>query len=297
MAQALTRSEVRWNEKTIGALIILALLPNLLGTINLATPWGFQIHVFQAAIFLAALIFGRWAGLIAGAAGSIYVAAALSNPFILVGNAFLGFFTGHFTERGFGPVAAVLLAFAIQIPWLAVTDHFLMGLPWSFVGALVLSLAVSNLGMGCRGFLGGRTPETVSGMLTPDFASYSLALLHGGRMVFSSEKGGVRPLVECIRACRGRFSGCELHDRAIGLAAAKLVVASGMIGRVITRRASARAVSFLEQHTVPLTADEVVPLILNREKTAPCLMEQKAEATEDPETFYREISAFFGLQP
>ncbi len=80
MAQALTRSEVRWNEKTIGALIILALLPNLLGTINLATPWGFQIHVFQAAIFLAALIFGRWAGLIAGAAGSIYVAAALSNP-------------------------------------------------------------------------------------------------------------------------------------------------------------------------------------------------------------------------
>jgi hypothetical protein len=38
-----------------------------------------------------------------------------------------------------------LLAFAIQIPWLAVTDHFLMGLPWSFVGALVLSLAVSNL--------------------------------------------------------------------------------------------------------------------------------------------------------
>jgi hypothetical protein len=134
-------------------------------------------------------------------------------------------------------------------------------------------------------------------MLTPDFASYSLALLHGGRMVFSSEKGGVRPLVECIRACRGRFSGCELHDRAIGLAAAKLVVASGMIGRVITRRASARAVSFLEQHTVPLTADEVVPLILNREKTAPCLMEQKAEATEDPETFYREISAFFGLQP
>ncbi len=145
MAQALTRSEVRWNEKTIGALIILSLLPNLLGMINLATPWGFNIHVFQAAIFLAALLFGRWAGLIAGAGGSLYVAAAMSNPFILVGNAFLGFFTGYFTERGFGPVVAVLLAFAIQIPWLAVTDHFLMGLPWSFIGALVLSLAVSNL--------------------------------------------------------------------------------------------------------------------------------------------------------
>jgi hypothetical protein len=130
-------------------------------------------------------------------------------------------------------------------------------------------------------------------MLTPDFTRYSLALFHGGRMVYSSEKGGLRPLVECIRACRGRFSGCELHDRAIGLAAAKLVVSSGMFGRIVTRRASARAVAFLEGYSVPLTADEVVPLILNRERTAPCLMEQKAEATEDPEAFFREISAFF----
>ena len=134
-------------------------------------------------------------------------------------------------------------------------------------------------------------------MLTPDFARYSLALFHEGRMVFSSEKGGLRPLVECIRACRGRFTRCELHDRAIGLAAAKLVVSSGMIGRVITRRASARAVAFLQGEDIPMTAGEVIPLILNREKTAPCLMEQKAEATEDPETFYRELTAFFELQP
>jgi len=145
MAQALTRSEVRWNEKTIGVLIGLALIPNLLGMINLATPWGFKIHVFQVAIFLAALLLGRWAGLITGFGGSLYVAAALSNPFILFGNALLGFFTGHFTEKGFRPVVAVMLAFAIQLPWLVVTDHLFMGLSWSFIGALVLSLAVSNL--------------------------------------------------------------------------------------------------------------------------------------------------------
>ena len=130
-------------------------------------------------------------------------------------------------------------------------------------------------------------------MLTPDFTRYSLALFHEGRIIFCSEKEGLRPLVECIRACRGRFSGCELHDRAIGLAAAKLVVTSGMIDRVITRRASSRAVAFLKHYSVPLTADEVVPILLNREKTAPCLMEQKAEATEDPEMFFHEISAFF----
>jgi len=145
MAQTLTRSEVRWNEKTIGVLIGLALIPNLLGMINLATPWGFKIHVFQAAIFLAALLLGRWAGLIAGVGGSLYVAFAMSNPFILFGNALLGFFAGHFAEKGFRPVVAVMLAFAIQLPWLVFTDHLFMGLSWSFIGALVLSLAVSNL--------------------------------------------------------------------------------------------------------------------------------------------------------
>ncbi len=145
MTHALARPEARWNEKTIGALAVLALLPNLLGMINLSTPWGFQIHVFQAAIFLAALLLGRWAGLIAGSAGSLYAAVAMGNPFILVGNAALGFFTGHFSEKGFRPVAAAMLAFAIQLPWLALTDHFLMGLSWSFIGGLAVSLAASNL--------------------------------------------------------------------------------------------------------------------------------------------------------
>jgi len=130
-------------------------------------------------------------------------------------------------------------------------------------------------------------------MPTPDFDRYSLALFDGDRMVFSSEKEGLRPLVECIRACRGLFRDCELHDRAIGLAAAKLAVASGMIARIVTRRVSSRAVDFLEHRAVALAAGEVVPILLNRERTAPCLMEQKASATEDPDQFLREIDAFF----
>jgi hypothetical protein len=131
-------------------------------------------------------------------------------------------------------------------------------------------------------------------MLTPDFNRYSLALFHEGRLVFISEKEGLRPLVECIRACRGHFIGCELHDRAIGLAAAKLVAASdGLITRITTRRASAMAVTLLETLSIPLAAGEVVPVLLNRDRTGPCLMEQKASATEDPRQFLQEIFAFF----
>ncbi|OPY90997.1 MAG: hypothetical protein A4E73_02235 [Syntrophaceae bacterium PtaU1.Bin231] len=50
---------------------------------------------------------------------------------------------------------------------------------------------------------------------------------------------------------------------------------------------------FLEHRAVALAAGEVVPILLNRERTAPCLMEQKASATEDPDAFLREIDAFF----
>jgi len=131
-------------------------------------------------------------------------------------------------------------------------------------------------------------------MLKPDFDRYSLALFHEDRIVFSSAKEGLRPLVECIRACRGRFSGCELHDRAVGLAAAKLVVATGgMINRIVARRASERAMALLKRHSVPIVAGEVVPILLNRDRSGPCLMERKASATEDPHQFLREIDAFF----
>ena len=59
------------------------------------------------------------------------------------------------------------------------------------------------------------------------------------------------------------------------------------------RRAIAKAVTLLESASVPLAADEVVPVLLNRDRTGPCLMEQKASATEDPGRFLEEIVAFF----
>jgi len=62
----------------------------------------------------------------------------------LVGNGILGFFTGYFFRRRLSALVSAMLAFAIQLPWLVVTDIYIVGLPWSFVGPLILALALSN---------------------------------------------------------------------------------------------------------------------------------------------------------
>lgn len=135
---------VKINEKSATTLLLLVLLPNLLGALQLSTPWGFKIHVFQFAIFLAAFAFGPIGGLLSGSAGSLFAAYLMSNPYILVGNAILGLATGYFFRRGRSYLVSVLLGFAIQVPWIVVTDIFLMNLPAFFVGRLVIALTLSN---------------------------------------------------------------------------------------------------------------------------------------------------------
>jgi len=136
---------VKINEKSIITLIILMLLPNLLGVLHLSTPWVFNIHFFQFAIFLAAFAFGPIGGLLSGFAGSLHAAYVMTNPYILVGNALLGFFTGYFFRRGHTYLWSALLGFGVQIPWLVATDYFLMNLPASFIGGLLFALTLTNV--------------------------------------------------------------------------------------------------------------------------------------------------------
>jgi hypothetical protein len=131
--------------RNVGLFLFLAAVPNLMGMINISTPFGFKLHFFQYAVFLAAIIYGPWGGLVSGATGSVYSAALMHNPYIVVGNAILGFFVGLFARYGVHTVVAVLFAYAIQLPWLVLTDLYLVGLSYAFVMSLVIALSLSNL--------------------------------------------------------------------------------------------------------------------------------------------------------
>ncbi|MEM3030217.1 MAG: hypothetical protein QXH27_00640 [Candidatus Micrarchaeia archaeon] len=138
-----------FTRKNILALLFLAVLPNLFGWLVLpSTPWGGKFHVFQITIFLAAALFGWFGGAAAGVFGAVGTALALNNPWILAGNAILGGVTGFLhTRRSMRLLYAVLIAYAVQLPWLYWSDVYLARMPVPVVQSIVVALFVSNLVM------------------------------------------------------------------------------------------------------------------------------------------------------
>jgi hypothetical protein len=123
-----------------------------------------------------------------------------------------------------------------------------------------------------------------------NYKKYSLAALDSKRKVFfiSSEQF-LKPLFLCIKEFMGKKRQCILYDRAIGLAAAKLIAYSGMFSEANCAVASEDALAFLKKRGINASAEKVVPAILNRDKTAQCPMELLAEKAKSSRAFYLEM--------
>ena len=131
--------------KIMGAFGLLVLLPCLASLININFAQDWKIHFFPAAIILASVFYGAGGGLVAGLSGSLYSALFLGNPYLLVGNALLGLLTGVFYKRTGKIIPSVLLAFACQLPWLILSDYYLVHLPAVFIARLVVVLCLTNI--------------------------------------------------------------------------------------------------------------------------------------------------------
>jgi hypothetical protein len=129
-------------------------LANLLGLLKL--PMGpLTIHLLQLPIILTGLVLGGSAGGTVGLVGAILGAFTLSqpNPYIIPGNAILGFFTGLLYNRlrglNTGPIVpqslAVLGAFLLQAPYAYLTDVYLMAIPPAIVQVLLLTLFMEDI--------------------------------------------------------------------------------------------------------------------------------------------------------
>jgi hypothetical protein len=133
-------------------------------------------------------------------------------------------------------------------------------------------------------------------MLTPDFSFYSLALLEDGMIIHASRDSGLRPLWDALEKCSGK-SGLVLHDKVMGLAAARLIDRSGMIDEVYTTVASLPAEQFLNGCGIRLTAIQVVPNILTNDKSSVCPGEIIALNTSEQDAFYRKINEMLDAGP
>jgi hypothetical protein len=127
-------------------------------------------------------------------------------------------------------------------------------------------------------------------MLIPYFTRYSLALLEGERLFCSTEGTGLRPLWDALEKFQEK-SSLILHDKVMGLAAARLIVYSGMITEIFTMVASLPAKQFLENNGIALTAFDVAANILTQDKSAICPGEVIALGTNDLDAFLQKIRA------
>lgn len=138
-------SGIKSYRKAISAFSLLVLLPLLLSLINVTFAENWKIHFFPAAIILAAIVFGATGGIIAGISGSLYSALFLGNPYILVGNALFGLLFAVFYKKSNKIVPSVLLAYLCELPWLILTDYYLVRLPLIFIAQLVVVLFLANV--------------------------------------------------------------------------------------------------------------------------------------------------------
>lgn len=131
--------------KVTDMVLLLIVLPFLLSLINLSFAQYGKIHFFSAGIILASVVFGAGGGMLAGLTGSLYSALMLGNPYLLSGNALFGLLCGIFYRKTGKIIPAVLLAYVIQLPWLIISDFYLVHLPAEFIVRLVIVLFLGNV--------------------------------------------------------------------------------------------------------------------------------------------------------
>lgn len=132
-------------------------------------------------------------------------------------------------------------------------------------------------------------------MLTPDFSKYSLAVYEKNILIYSSRDKGLRPLFDCLEILEGK-SGLILHDKVMGMAAAKLIVYSGIIAGVVTTIASVPAKDFLEKNSISITANDTAANIMTRDGSAICPGEIIALDTKSRDDFLQKIKTMLESQ-
>ena len=136
---------LRMTSKLVAFVAVMGATANLLGFF--AIPIGpTKFHLLQLPIILAGLSLGPWIGGLVGFVGAAVMAYTTLNPYLLLGNAILGFSVGAMYSHLKGMKGIPLLpqlisllgAYIVQSPYVYVTDVFLMAMPSLLVQTVIL---------------------------------------------------------------------------------------------------------------------------------------------------------------
>lgn len=103
-----------------------------------------------------------------------------------------------------------------------------------------------------------------------------------GQNEYKSHERGIKPILQPLNEESSFFCGSFVADRIIGKSAALLLI-KGKIAALYTRVLSEPAKKVLDQAKIPYFYDQLIPYVINRDKTGMCPMESSVLNIDDPE--------------
>ncbi|NMA03325.1 MAG: DUF1893 domain-containing protein [Clostridiales bacterium] len=125
---------------------------------------------------------------------------------------------------------------------------------------------------------------------------YSCVLVKNGDVIMTSYGKGIKPIFSKIGENKNLLRNASMADKVVGKALALLSIFSE-IRSVYGHIMSINAKIVLENNGINVEYNELVPYIINMDRTDQCPMERLVEGIEDPEEAYRMISNFLRKIP
>lgn len=102
--------------------------------------------------------------------------------------------------------------------------------------------------------------------------NYALAIVKDGKLIFSSNERGIKPLYTAVEQLKDELEGSSVADRVTGRAAAMLCIYAE-IKELHTKLISENAINVLEETKILYGYEISAPYIKNRDKTGMCPVE------------------------
>jgi hypothetical protein len=105
-----------------------------------------------------------------------------------------------------------------------------------------------------------------------DSEKQSIVIVKEGRVIFSSDGKGIKPLYTALKELKSELRGSSVADKVVGKAAAMICDYAG-IKELSTKLISENAINALENTYIIYNYEKCVPYIKNRDQSGMCPVE------------------------
>ena len=120
----------------------------------------------------------------------------------------------------------------------------------------------------------------------------TLAISRGGKVIFTSRNRGVQDLYCLMKRNPEILKGASAADKVVGKAAAMLYAASG-IKELYADNLSRAAASILREAGVKVQYENMIPFVMNRDRSGMCPVERLATTMDTLEQLMTGLAYFY----